>query len=219
MGWTMIGTFASGKRTNVVRKTEQLQTTLIGVFASMQNRSQQTINTLSQHAASPRAAQEMTEFFPGRPELGLPQFGRRFIQALLPQPLLAGLFQLGPGTTLLVSLNLPQPPQGSHDRRSITSLQRPQPCGLCRLITEQVWGPILEIGRQLVINATRPVLQLLAQSLQLRDALAHILQLARWTDQSEQTTHPPAGQSGQRHQRPNMGFKELICERSREAIS
>ena len=86
----MMGSFTWLKRTNVGQEPKQLQTALIGVLASSPNRAQQAIDRLSQHAAAPRAPQELTEFFPGRPKLGLAQWGRSFIQTLLPQPLVAG---------------------------------------------------------------------------------------------------------------------------------
>src|SRR5512134_1469695 len=98
--------FASGKRTNIVQETKQIQAALIGVLASIQNRSEQTIDTFSQHTAAPGTAQEVAEFIPSRPELYFTQLGQGFIQAVLPHLLLAGLLQHRQRVTLLIGLNL-----------------------------------------------------------------------------------------------------------------
>lgn len=131
----MSGPFTSGKRTNIVQETKQIQAALIGVFAALQYRSEQIIDTFGQRTAMPRTVQEVAECC---------QADQSWV-------------------------SLPQPTKGGDRATPVTSLQRGESVGQNRLITEQARGPILEISCQLLINATRPTLQLLAQALQLLD--------------------------------------------------
>ncbi len=64
----MASSFTTFKRTHIVEQAEQLQATLVGVLAAIQERAQETVDTLGQHTATPRASQQVAQGIPGFPE-------------------------------------------------------------------------------------------------------------------------------------------------------
>jgi hypothetical protein len=81
---TMISLFTPFERARIVQKAKQLQTSLIGVLAPIQDGTQQTVHTLSQHIATPRAAQHLIQDVPGFPELLFSQQSDCFFQSRFP---------------------------------------------------------------------------------------------------------------------------------------
>src|SRR5574341_2436552 len=158
----MTGSFAASKRTNVVQETEQIQTTLISVLTSSQNGSQQAIDTLSQHAASPRAAQDGPESFPSGPELIGAKFSQGLIKAGVPLAVIGLLFPQRQRMAFGVGFKLPQAGQGFQGGCAPLVKQGGQGLDQHRLVGKQSLGQIDQVAAQFVVDATAPSLQLLS---------------------------------------------------------
>jgi hypothetical protein len=173
----MTGSFTSGKRTNVVQETEQIKTTLIGVLASSQDRSQQAIDTLSQHAAAPGTAEDGPQGFPSDPELIRAKGLESLIEARVPLAEIGLLLPQRQGMALGFGFKLPQAGQGFKGRCTPLVKQGGQGLPQQRLVSKQSLSQIYQIAAQLLVDTTTPSLQLLtglAQAVSSNAGIAHL---------------------------------------------
>jgi len=162
----MIGSFATSERAYIVQEAKEFQASLIGVLASIQDRAQQTVDALGQHAAAPRATQHLAQGVPGHPELFWSEQQGCFIQAFFPQKLPRLTFRPGYRVTFSVCFDLPDTGQCSDSR--CTPLLNQRRKGLLQdgQIAKQSFRPVGEIAAQFLVDTTLPFLKLLPQSTQ-----------------------------------------------------
>jgi len=156
--------FAALKGMHVMQKAKQLETPLIGVLATIQDRTQQAIDALGQHTPAPRTLQGLAQGIPSQPKLVKPQQRECRVQVLFPQPLPRLPFAHGPRVALLIGLDLPHASQRLNRRGAPAVSQGRECCVEERPVAEQRGRPMGEIGMQLLIDAPRPGLQLFARA-------------------------------------------------------